>query len=136
MKDENIYYANNVKVTSGGMILLYSDRICYFSDDGVNINIMLTEKSEDRLMLHFVLKSDAKSKPRVDIKSNYDSLTITAINFNSPFGMGLKKPVVIAELDERPIYLLFNIYKSSDANPVMDLSLYVESNDGKEKAEN
>lgn len=122
---------NRVTVTSKNAELIYSNRICCYDDEQLDIKIRITDKKEDELKLKFLFRYSNSSKSNININADTETgVTIELINFNNPLGTGLKKPISIAKLDDSSISILFNVYKNGDANPVMDLSLYLEAPNG------
>lgn len=123
---------NRVIITSKNAELIYSNRICCYDDEQLNVKIRITDNKEDELKLKFLFKYSNSSKSNININADTKTgVTIELINFNNPLGTGLKKPISIAKLDNRSISVLFNVYKNGDANPVMDLSVYLEDPNGK-----
>lgn len=121
-----------VVVSSKNVRLIYSNRICCYDDEQTDIRIKLTNKKEDELKLRFCFKYSNSSAPRVRTTANAETgIILELINFNSPFGMGLKKPISLGDLDGKKIFILFNVCKNGEANPILDLSLYMEDRDGK-----
>lgn len=122
---------DKVMIASRNAKLIYSNRICCYDDERLDVKIKITDKKEDELKLKFLFKYSNSSKSNININADTKTgITIELINFNNPLGTGLKKPISIAKLDERSISILFNVYKNGDANPVMDLSLYLETSNG------
>ncbi len=117
-----------VTVSSKNVKLIYANRICCFDNEQTDIKIELTNKKEDELRLSFYFKYSNSSEPKVDIHPNTKAgIDIKLTNFNNPLGMGLKRPILIGKLDAKSVFMLFNIYKNDDSNPILDLSLYMES---------
>ena len=103
---------NRVIVTSRNAELIYSNRICCYDDEQLNVKIKITDKKEDELKLKFLFKYSNSSKSNININADTKTgITIELINFNNPLGTGLKNPIPIAKLDDRRISILFNVYK-------------------------
>lgn len=121
-----------VIISSKNAELIYSNRICCYDDEQTDIKIGLTNNKADKLGLSFRFKYSNSSERGVNAKPDGESgLVIELMNFNSPFGAGLKKPMRIAKFNDRDILLLFNVYKNGEANPILDVSLYLENINGK-----
>ena len=121
-----------VIISSKNVEMIYSNRICCFDDEQINFKYKLTDKKEDELKIRFIFNylSNPQQNIKIDTNQN-DEITIKLTNFGSPLGTGLKKPLRIAELNDRSIFIVFNIYKNDESNPILDLSLYMESHDAK-----
>ena len=115
-------------ITSGNIKLVYSNRICCFNNERIDIKYKLTEKKEDELKMSFIFNysDDLKQNISIDTDTN-DWIIIKLTNFNNPLGTGLKKPIQIAELNNKDIFIIFNIYKNDESNPILDFSLYMEN---------
>jgi len=121
---------NNIAVTSKNVKLIYSNRICCYDDEQIDFKIGLTKKKEDELRIRFLFKYSNDSNHRIGISVDDGSVIVVELtNFSNPLGTGLKKPISIAKLDGRSIYMMFSVYKIKDANPLLDISLYLENND-------
>lgn len=121
-----------VKILSDGVEMIYSGRICCFNDKQLELKIKLTDRKEDELVIRFVFNYSSNQKPTLRMNANPSvGIIIELTNCGSPLGMGLKRPLRIAELNGKNIFLIFNIYKNDESNPILDFSLYMEIDDAK-----
>ena len=119
-------------ISSREATLVYSNRICCFDNDQLDFKYNFTDKKEDELKIHFVFKYSVDSKQSIEMSTEVDDeITIRLTNFNNPLGAGLKKPVQIAKLNDKSIFIMFNVYKNDESNPILDLSLYMENKNAK-----
>lgn len=117
-----------VVVSSKTTELIYSNRIYCYDDERLNIKVKLTDRKEDELKISFLFKYSNSQGHNIDMRPGADAdIEFELTNFNSPFGIGLKKPVPVAKLNDRDIFIVFNVYKNGESNPILDLSLYLEN---------
>ena len=122
---------NRVTVSSKAAELIYSNRICCYDNERLDIKIKLTNKKEDELKICFIFKYTNTSGNKVNVNNdNENGIIVELINFTNPLGTGLKKPVQIARYGKKNIAMLFNVYRIGESNPILDLSLYLERSDG------
>lgn len=121
---------NRVIITSQNVKLVYSNRICCFDEKQLDFKCKLSEKTKDELKIRFQFKEDTSPKQKISMKTiKNEHIVIELTNFNNPLGAGLKKPIRIAKLNEKNIYILLNVHKYNESNPILDISLYMENDD-------
>lgn len=121
---------NRAKITCGNATLTYTNRIICFDSREIRLDIQLTEDKNDILKLRFVFEytDDDKINMSINPKEN-GSIVIRLINFKNPLGTGLKKPLRVAKINDNYVYIIFNVNKAEGASPILDLSVYVGSDD-------
>ena len=121
-----------IEILNGNNRLVFQKRLLLASADPLSIKVLLDENTS--LLLNFSFTNNEKEKPDFKIEhktSNRQFIyDITLINFNNPFGTGLKKPVKLLGHNvngtQKVVSLVFYVYKNGDSNPILDISLYEE----------
>ena len=117
---------NKIQVIENNKLLLYSNRICCFSNDTISLKYEFDEKSVLTMVFHFHYNENNGQDLKIKSEGN-DKIIIDSYNFKNPLGTGLKEPMKIAKYKEQDLYIVFFIYKMNECNPIIDLSLYMEN---------
>lgn len=113
-----------MEIICGNKKLVYANRICCFDNDAVELHHKFNDN--DILSIKFMFRYD-EANLRYELSSPENGrIELILYNFKNPMGTGLKQPIEIAQYKDKGIYLVFFVFKLDQANPILDLALYLE----------
>ncbi len=113
-----------IKVETETMQVLYSNRICCFDNNSITLSYNFTE--QDKLTVIFKFHYDNSTIGYKFSNPENGVVVVDLFNFNNQLGSGTKQSISIGNYNEKKIYLSFFVFKFPEANPLIDVTIYLE----------
>ena len=97
-----------ITLSSGDYNIIDSGQVFLF-DENEDFRIDVDAKNDFMFSIIFKFKTDATKQQQVDKIVMENSIVFTCLNFND-MGTGFTKPLSIAKIDEKEIFLMFWSY--------------------------
>lgn len=99
---------NKTIISSGDKVVLSSGVVTSFENNPISIEIY--DENDSMIKLQFIFVSDETVKKHsMSTAVVEDVLCLTLTNFDSPLGIGTKKPIYFAQYGDELLYLLFRV---------------------------
>ena len=106
--------------------LIYSNRVCCISNDSVIFKIDLMDNETIDIVFNFHYEKGDKTKTTMKSPEN-GKVVFDLTNYTSSLGTGITKPVKIAALNSKDIFIIFHVSRlGEDTFPILDVCLYME----------
>lgn len=100
------------KITTNGYSVIYSGVVMLY-DYNSDVTISVDTESEDKFKFKVILKftEDGNKDYTLSKEVNDDSIVFTCTNFKSSLGIGTKKPLPLATVDDKEVSFHFCVYQ-------------------------
>ena len=100
------------QISVGNYIVLESGTIVSHQNEDITFEV----KTLNFVFFFFLYEKTEEAK--VESKVEGKSLVLTHINFDSPFGRGLTRPIVLGTIDDKKIYIQYVVYSVDKSSGV------------------
>ena len=117
-----------ISKSSGKYRILESGSVfTYSGTDDVTFHIKMDNKFKFQVILKFQETESGAQKIYFDTDGESNRITMTCINFNHPLGTGTKKPIELATVNKKKVFINFCIYARGDEIPrKITYTFYIE----------